>query len=187
MVCDTLLHMTGGIPPDKEPDMRNFLQRLAERYRQFMVGRYGSDQLSRFTMLLAFAMLILNMIFRTKTSLFYWLVWVFLLLTYFRMFSRNIQKRYDENTRFLQLKEKVRGWFGGRRGGAGAGGRDSYQNYSQAYENARSEAPKNAMRSDREHRIFRCPNCDQRVRVPRGRGKIEITCPRCGHQFIKRS
>ena len=168
--------------------MRNFLQRLGERYRQFMVGRYGSDQLSRFTMLLAFAMLILNMIFRTKTSVFYWLVWAFLILTYFRMFSRNIQKRYDENTRFLQLKEKVLGKLrGGKYRGPSDGVRDSYQHYNNAYENARSEAPKNAMRSDKEHRIFRCPNCSQRVRVPRGRGKIEITCPRCGHQFIKRS
>ncbi len=36
-------------------------------------------------------------------------------------------------------------------------------------------------------KIFRCPNCSQKVRVPKGRGKIEITCPKCGHHFDKRS
>ena len=34
---------------------------------------------------------------------------------------------------------------------------------------------------------FRCPQCGQQLRVPRGRGKISITCPKCGHQFIKKS
>ena len=153
-----------------------------------MVGRYGSDQLSRFTMLLAFVMLILNMIFRSRTSVFYWLIWVFLIVTYFRMFSKNTQKRYNENTRFLQLKEKVMGRLRGRKGPTGDSVRDSYQYYQNAYDNARRDTGgSGTMQSDKEHRIFRCPNCDQRVRVPRGRGKIEITCPRCSHKFIKRS
>lgn len=167
--------------------MRNFFQNINNAFRRFMVGRYGSDQLSRFTMILAVIMLVLNMIFRTKTSVFYWLVWVFLLISYFRMFSKNTQKRYDENTRYLQLKEKILGKLRGTRGGSGAKSvRDSYRYYENAYNNA-SRSNSSTMRSDKEHRIFRCPNCDQRVRVPRGRGKIEITCPRCSHKFIKRS
>lgn len=40
---------------------------------------------------------------------------------------------------------------------------------------------------DKEHRYFRCPRCKQTVRVPRGRGKINIRCPKCGEQFIKKS
>ena len=40
---------------------------------------------------------------------------------------------------------------------------------------------------DREHRYFDCPNCHQPVRVPRGKGKIAITCPRCRERFVKRS
>ena len=40
---------------------------------------------------------------------------------------------------------------------------------------------------DREHRYFRCPRCRQTVRVPRGRGQINIRCPKCGEQFRKRS
>ena len=40
---------------------------------------------------------------------------------------------------------------------------------------------------DRSHRYFRCPNCRQTVRVPKGKGKISIRCPRCGQNFVKKS
>lgn len=40
---------------------------------------------------------------------------------------------------------------------------------------------------DKEHRYFRCPGCKQTVRVPRGRGKINIRCPKCGNQFIRKT
>lgn len=40
---------------------------------------------------------------------------------------------------------------------------------------------------DREHRYFRCPSCKQRVRVPRGKGKLNIRCPKCGCKFIRKS
>ena len=40
---------------------------------------------------------------------------------------------------------------------------------------------------DREHRYFDCPRCRQPVRVPRGKGKIAITCPKCREKFIKKT
>lgn len=40
---------------------------------------------------------------------------------------------------------------------------------------------------DKEHRYYRCPQCRQTVRVPRGRGKINIRCPRCSRQFVKKT
>ncbi len=40
---------------------------------------------------------------------------------------------------------------------------------------------------DREHRYFSCPKCKQSVRVPKGKGKIAITCPRCREKFIKKT
>ena len=40
---------------------------------------------------------------------------------------------------------------------------------------------------DREHRYFDCPKCRQMVRVPRGKGKIAITCPRCREKFVKKT
>ncbi len=38
---------------------------------------------------------------------------------------------------------------------------------------------------DRDHRYFDCPRCHQQIRVPKGKGKIAITCPKCGEKFIK--
>ncbi len=40
---------------------------------------------------------------------------------------------------------------------------------------------------DTDHRYFRCPDCRQTVRVPRGKGKISIRCPKCGRQFIEKT
>ena len=40
---------------------------------------------------------------------------------------------------------------------------------------------------DREHRYYNCPNCHQRVRVPRGKGKISISCPKCREKFIRKT
>ena len=40
---------------------------------------------------------------------------------------------------------------------------------------------------DRQHRYFSCPKCKQTVRVPRGKGKVNIRCPRCGEQFVKKT
>ncbi len=40
---------------------------------------------------------------------------------------------------------------------------------------------------DRQHRYFNCPRCRQRVRVPRGKGKISINCPKCKEKFVKKT
>lgn len=157
--------------------MGNFFYRLRARFRQFMTGRYGSDNLSRFMLAIAFVCMFLNIFLGSKTWIFAVLVWLFLILVYLRMFSRNIQARYNENTRYLMLKEKVVGFFRGK-GSRGSSSQNTYQDTAQTH---------GTYRSDAEHRIFRCPSCNQRVRVPRGRGKIEITCPRCGNHFKKRS
>ena len=40
---------------------------------------------------------------------------------------------------------------------------------------------------DRQHRYYNCPKCRQTVRVPRGKGKISITCPKCRERFIRKT
>ncbi|MCC2231941.1 hypothetical protein AAA088_10100 [Hominifimenecus microfluidus] len=128
---------------------------MKEKFRQFMTGRYGADQLSRFIMACGMVTLVCYMIFRG--SLWYYLTLILLVWNYYRALSRNYEKRYQENLKFLSLKNQVLGLF--RKNPA----------------------------ADKEHRIYRCPSCKQKVRVPRGKGKIAIVCPKCHKEFIRRS
>ena len=128
---------------------------MRERLIRFMAGRYGSDQLSRFTMAVALVFMVLYMI--TKQPVIYYVTMILLILNICRIFSRNIQARYAENTRYLALRSRFMGFIRG------------------------------TSRGDATHRIYKCPQCKQKVRVPRGRGRIAITCPKCRHEFIRKT
>ena len=88
------------------------------------------------------------------------LSWACIILTYFRMFSRNIYKRSAENQWYLNKTYKLRSAF-----------------YRQ----------KNLLIQRRTHHIYKCPSCRQKIRIPRGKGRIEIRCPKCSATFIKKS
>ena len=119
-------------------------------FRHFMMGRYGADKLNTAILTVGVACSLLGMLLRfpfvslALTVLAYGLmIWAI-----FRMLSRNIYKRYQENRKFLRFMERLK---------------------------------------DREHRYYDCPRCRQPVRVPRGKGKIAITCPKCKENFIKKT
>lgn len=150
--------------------MNGFLARMMARFRQFMQGRYGVDNLSRFLMVLALIMWVINTFLGYKVWPLSVLVAVLMILVYLRMLSRNIQARYNENTRYLMLKEKVLGLFGRNGGQSGARWHSS-----------------KGSNTDAGHKVFACPACRQRVRVPSGKGKIEITCPKCNNHFKRRT
>lgn len=128
------------------------------RISKWMQGRYGVDSLSRFLSVFLLIFIILSMFVRIPFSGLISLV--LLIVLYWRMFSRNIQKRYAENQKFLQLQYKIRGFFTGFR-----------SNLSQA----------------RDYHIYKCPRCNQKIRIPRGKGHIMVRCPRCGYEFPKKS
>ena len=83
-----------------------------------------------------------------------------IIYTYFRIFSRNIQQRYAENQKFLQMTSKFRFRF---------------------------NKEKDLMKQRKTHHIYSCPGCGQKIRIPKGKGKIEIECPKCHTKFVKRS
>ena len=131
---------------------------MKERMQRFMAGRYGNDQLNQFIFIVAIISMVLEII--TRQSLFYTLTLVLLILAYVRVFSRNINKRYEENKKFLQKKDAILNKF-------------RKQKYYAAQR--------------RNFHIYTCPQCKQKIRIPKGKGKISITCPKCRTSFIKKS
>ena len=131
---------------------------MKERMQRFMAGRYGNDQLNQFIFIVAIISMVLEII--TRQSLFYTLTLVLLILAYVRVFSRNINKRYEENMKFLQKKDAILNKF-------------RKQKYYAAQR--------------RNFHIYTCPQCKQKIRIPKGKGKISITCPKCRISFIKKS
>ena len=133
-------------------------RKMKDKFRNFMIGRYGVDSLSKFMLGTAVVLLVFAMGFRN--NFLNTLACLLVLLCYFRMFSRNVRKRYDENVRFLNKTAKIRGFF---------------------------KSQKNLMAQRKDYHIYTCPGCKQKIRIPRGKGKIEIRCPKCGTTFIKKS
>ena len=131
---------------------------MSNSFRQFMYGRYGSDELNMALLAAALVLSVLNSIFSAVfrghaamsvvTLCVSVVIYALLIYGIFRIFSRNIYKRRRENRKFLNFWNRLR---------------------------------------DREHRYFNCPQCKQTVRVPKNRGKINIRCPKCGEKFIKKT
>ena len=131
---------------------------LRERFARFMYGRYGIDTLGKWTIGAALlAMLLTNL---TDSRTLFLLSWACIIYAYFRMFSKNIYKRSAENQVFLNKTARLRGWFSRQR----------------------------SMAAQRKtHHIYKCPGCRQKIRSPKGKGRIEVRCPKCGTAFIKNS
>ena len=131
---------------------------LKEKFLRFMAGRYGSDQFSRFLSFLALALIVLNLFLRSGIL---WLLGIAaLVLVYLRMFSKNFEKRRRENARYLQLKYKLTG---------------GVRNWM------------DRQKQRRDYAFFRCPSCHAMLRVPRGKGKIRVTCRKCGNAFERKT
>ena len=122
-----------------------------------MVGRYGHDSLNQAMAVAALVLMILGMF---GPRLFSWLAMALLVAVYFRMFSRNIPARSQENAKYYYLRTRIQ---------------------------KRLAQYKTRWAQRKYYRYYRCPHCHQQLRVPRGRGKIEITCPKCHTEFVKKS
>ena len=145
---------------------------------QFMQGRNGVDALSKFLNRISFGFLISAIVCSFLTIAFtsheikaaivfrilYFVLYAigFLLLIYcnFRIFSRNVAKRQKENARFLYRKQKIHRFI---------------------------ENKKQEWKDRKIYRYFKCPNCGQRMRAPRNKGKIRVTCSKCTHVFITKT
>ncbi|MBQ1892504.1 MAG: hypothetical protein II155_00205 [Clostridia bacterium] len=141
-----------------------------EKLRRFLAGRYGGDPLntviSVFSLVALVAAVIVVSVFRSPAGTIIGVVMYLvslgaLVLSIFRTFSRNLSARRAEyewfRTRFIDPFKKG---------------------------SAKRKARK---AQSATHKFFKCPACRQTVRVPKGKGKIRITCPKCGKTFIKKT
>lgn len=128
--------------------------------KKFMYGRYGGDNLSRALLVLSFVLLIMaNFLPKALTGLIV-IAYIPAAICIFRIFSRNIHKRQIENYKYLTKK-----------------------NYIMNVYKSRLNIAKNL----KTYKYFTCKNCKQKLRVPRGQGKISITCPKCKNSFKAKS
>lgn len=136
---------------------------MKEKFMRFMQGRNGVDQFARFTMGVALAAIVLTLFTGTRSVIGAFLDlfgMAAIVYTYFRIFSKNISKRYQENQKYLQMTDKLR---------------------------ARFQKEKRMMSQRKDYHIYSCPGCGQKIRIPRGGfKKVEIECPKCHTKFIKR-
>lgn len=134
------------------------MNRIREKVMHFMIGRYGADQFTRFLMGATLVCIALSLF--SRRNLFYYLGLVLLVYSYFRIFSRNHAGRYKENQRYLRYETLVKNTWKLQLG---------------------------RLKQRKEYHIYHCPGCRQKIRIPRGKGKIAVTCPSCQREFIKRS
>ena len=151
-------------------------------FRNFMYGRYGRlDRVNIAVFIaylaLAFLRVILSLIFRVGGimvpigtqgfvsrivfSVLFGLEVACIVVFVLRFFSKNIAKRTEENQRFTEWTYHFRD------------------------PNSFSNKRKQARREGKE--LFKCPVCKKTIRVPRGKGKIEITCPNCKEKFVRKT
>jgi len=123
-----------------------------------MIGRYGPDHLGVAMVLFSLLISLLHGITRF-TPLMY-LAYIILALAVFRMLSRNILRRRTENDKFIRYWWPIRTKVG------------------RLWSN---------LKHRKTHKFFKCPGCSNTLRVPKGKGKLQITCPKCGERFVKKT
>jgi hypothetical protein len=138
--------------------MKNFFSNLRTRMELWMVGRYGYDELSYALSGLAVAGMLLSCIPRLRLLYLPALVlWVWVM---FRCFSKNIENRQRERAAYLRFTGHITGQF---------------------------EVMGKAWKERKTHRYYRCKQCHTVLRVPKGKGKLKITCPQCHRETVKKT
>lgn len=126
-------------------------------FSRFMKERNGTDGLNVFIAVILLCLSIVS--FNVKNNILYGVQLVILVYFLFRLLSKDIYRRRRENERYSKLFAPV----------------------------LKFSRRKVHQFQDKENRYFSCPKCSAKLRVPRNKGEITITCPVCKHQFDKRT
>lgn len=131
---------------------------MKEKIRLFMAGRYGVDELTRFILLFNCFLMVLSLLIRS--NILNSICILLIVLCYIRILSKNHSLRYKENQIYLKYRNRL------------------YPKIARINYKIKQRI---------HYHIYKCPSCKQKIRIPRGKGKISITCPKCRMEFIKHS
>lgn len=147
----------------------SWLTRFALWWNRFMTGRHGGDQFSLALFVLYCVLMLFSSVFWSRLLLL--LSIAALAFCIFRMMSRNRERRWKENAWFVGWWNPFWHWMRGLHSRFRA-----EQDYATLKARDRSV-----------YRYFRCPKCGNKLRVPKGKGKIVITCPVCRTDFTRKT
>ena len=140
----------------------SFLRKIGDAIVRFMYGRNGMDQLNTVLLWGSVAVILVSSLISGISdtaavvgAVIYYLGMAMWVVSLFRMFSKNLYKRREENSKWLRFWWKLKN--------AGKGAKERH--------------------ADKDHKYFTCKKCKAICRVPVGKGKIVITCPKCGNQI----
>ena len=137
----------------------NVFRKIGNAIARFMYGRNGMDQLNLTLMWLVLILDLVTMLTQRNhaviSMVLYWLSMAGWVYVLFRIFSKNLSKRRGENQKFVNWVWRMKS----------------------------SRAGAKERHADKDHKYFTCKNCKTICRVPVGKGKIIITCPKCGAQI----
>ena len=136
--------------------MRNWLQRLEYKMSAFMYGRYGTDELSKFLMILALILMVISWI--PNLGLICFAAFALMVWSLLRSFSRKLDKRRRELERYRRIKKPITDFF---------------------------KLSRNKWRDRKTHVYFKCKKCKAVLRVPKGKGSIIVICTRCKDRIEK--
>lgn len=128
------------------------------RMAQWMMGRYGIDELMQALMIVACLLTVVN--FFAHSGILSVLSLALMVFAIFRCYSRNFPARRKELDRYLRVMEKPKAWW---------------RLTNRRYENRKTTL------------YFKCRGCGAMLNVPKGKGKMRITCPKCGTVVEKKS
>lgn len=134
------------------------LQKIKNALRTFMSGRHGADEMGTALLISGLVLSLIGSF--TGIGLLALIGLVFYVWTVFRMFSRNNEKRYAENQKYLSISSKF------------------ISEIKQFFVR---------LKNIRKYKYFRCPQCKARLRLPRKVGEVTVTCGKCKNAFKQKA
>ncbi len=127
---------------------------MRDKLRKFLYGRYGRDSFSEFTLTISLIFLLISLFLKGSKVyiLVYGVAMGFLIYSMYRILSKDIRHRQLENLKYINFKNKIKGKL----------------NFN-----------KKKIADRKDYKYFKCEKCGQNLRVPKKKGRVTITCPKC--------